>query len=438
MRPDSSSLAPALTRREEFMRRMEGGVAILPNNPIQRRSNDVDFKFRPSSDFYYLTAFPEPESVAVFCPQRERKFVLFVRPRDREQEIWTGRRAGVEGARDLYGADEAHPIAALEEEAPRLLGNASRLFYRFGGEPGFDARVGGWLERLRTKGRLGVHAPGTIVDPGEILHEMRLRKTEDEIERVRRAAAITAEGHRRAMREAKPGRHEWEIEALVDFAFRQGGAAGPAYPSIVAAGPNATVLHYTENSRRLEAGDLLLLDAGSEVECYASDVTRTFPVGGRFSPEQRALYEVVLRAQREAIASVSPGIPFDEVHRASVRCLTEGLLSLGWLSGALEELVEKGAFRRWFMHRTSHWLGLDVHDVGRYFVGGAARRLEPGMILTVEPGLYVAEDDAEAPAAFRGLGVRIEDDVLVTPEGREVLTSEVPKTVEEVEAACAA
>ncbi len=438
MSPESLSMQPVQSRREEFMRRMEGGVAILPNNPIQRRSNDVEFKFRPSSDFYYLTGFPEPESVAVFCPQRERRFVLFVRPRDREQEIWTGRRAGVEGARDLYGADEAHPIAALEEEAPKLLGNAPRLFYRFGGEPVFDARVGVWLERLRTKGRFGVHAPGTIVDPGEILHEMRLRKTEDEIERVRRASAITAEGHRRAMREARPGRHEWEIEALVDFAFRQGGASGPAYPSIVAAGPNATVLHYTENSRRLEPGDLLLLDAGSEVDCYASDVTRTFPVGGRFSPEQRALYEVVLRAQQEAIASVAPGVPFDDVHRASVRCLTEGLLALGWLSGALEDLVEKGAFRRWFMHRTSHWLGLDVHDVGRYFVGGAPRRLEPGMILTVEPGLYVAEDDAEVPAQFRGLGVRIEDDVLVTPEGREVLTSEAPKTVEEVEAACAA
>ncbi|HET6202635.1 MAG TPA: aminopeptidase P N-terminal domain-containing protein [Planctomycetota bacterium] len=431
-------MSPARERREEFMRRMGGGVAVIPNNPIQRRSNDVDFKFRPASDFYYLTAFPEPESVALFCPDRDRRFILFVRPKDREQEVWTGRRAGLEGARELYGADEAYPIASLDEEVPKLLGNAPKLFHRFGGDPGFDARVGGWLERLRTKGKLGIHAPGTIVDPGEILHEMRLRKSPDELERIRRAAAITEEAHRRAMREAKPGRNEWEVEALVDFAFRERGASGPAYPSIVAAGPNATVLHYTENARRLEAGDLLLLDAGSEVDCYASDVTRTFPVGRPFSPEQRALYELVLRAQGEAIAAVAPGVPFDEPHRRSVRALTEGLVSLGWLRGGVEELVEKGAFRRYFMHRTSHWLGLDVHDVGRYFVEGAPRRLEAGMVLTVEPGLYVAEDDAGVPPAFRGLGIRIEDDVLVTPAGRDVLTGEVPKTVEQVEAACAA
>jgi len=419
------------------MRRMGGGVAVIPTNRLVRRSNDIDFKFRPGSDFYYLTGFPEPRAVAVLAPEREQRFVLFVQPRDPEQETWTGRRAGVDGARAAFGADAAHSIEDLEKELPELLENASSLHYRVGPDPAFDARVARWIESIRARGRTGVRAPASIHDPGEILHEMRLRKEPGELERMRRAAAVTDEAHRASMRDSTPGRMESEIEALVDFIFRRAGAWGPSYPSIVASGANATILHYVENRRRLEKGDLLLLDAGCEVDLYAADVTRTFPVSGKFSGPQRSVYEVVLEAQRRAIEAVAPGVLFEDVHAASLRALVEGMIGLGWLEGEVEALVESKGYRPFFMHRTSHWLGLDVHDVGAYVVDGKSRALEPGMVLTVEPGLYVAPESESVAAEFRGIGVRIEDDVLVTPDGREVLTAATPKAIGEVEAACA-
>jgi Xaa-Pro aminopeptidase len=428
----------AARHRQAFLAALGDGVAIVRTGGERRRSNDTHFRFRPHSDFWYLTAFPEPDAVAVFAPGRdEGQFILFVNPKDPELETWNGRRAGVEGAVELYGADEAHSIDQLEELLPDLLKGADQLHYATGFDADADRLILEAVRRLNTKSRDGVLGPGSILDPGRILHEMRLFKSEEELVVMRRAAAITDEAHRAAMASLHEGQPEYEIESLVDGTFRRHGGWGPGYTSICAGGDNACVLHYTTNDMVVQPGAMLLLDAGCELDGYTADVTRTFPASGSFSPAQRELYGVVLAAQVAAVEAVRPGARFSDVHDASLRGLIQGLLDLEFLSGSVDEHVEGGAYRTWYMHKTSHWLGIDVHDVGGYFeADGSSRKLEPGMVLTVEPGLYITGDDETAPERFRGLGVRIEDDIAVTADGHENLTDAIPKTIEDVEAAC--
>jgi Xaa-Pro aminopeptidase len=411
-------------------------VAVLPAAPVFVRNNDVDHDYRQDSDFYYLTGFDEPDSVLVLDAE-DRKVTLFVRPRDRDREVWDGPRAGVDGAREL-GADASFVVAELDEKLPGLLQNRRRVYYRLGANRRFDDRLFGAIDRVRARQRQGVSAPTEVVDPGSVLHEMRLRKSPVEIETMRTAGRITREAHELAMNRARPGMHEYEVEALLLDTFRRHGSERPAYGSIVGSGPNACVLHHRKNDRRFASGELLLIDAGCEYGYYASDVTRTFPVGRPFSREQQAIYELVLDAQLQGIAATWPGATLDQIHRLCVDVITRGLVRLGLLSGEVEKLIETEAYKRFFMHRTSHWLGMDVHDVGAYFERGKPRPLEPGMVLTVEPGIYIAPDDATVAAEWRGIGVRIEDDVLVTTSEPEVLTQGIPKSVEDVLRACAA
>jgi Xaa-Pro aminopeptidase len=422
-------------RRRRFMAEIGAAAAILPSAPVAVRSNDVEFVYRQDNDFYYLTGFAEPESLALFAPgHKDGEFVMFVRPRDRERETWTGRRAGIEGAMLEYGADKAYVVDEIDRVLPRYLEGVERVYYPLGNNERMNSRV---LELMRgaqaMRPRTG-SGPVAMHDPRELIHEARLKKRPEELDAMRRAVAISCEAHKDAMRRARGGMMEWEIEALVDYAFRSRGAAGPSYPSIIASGPNAATLHYIHNDRKMQSGDLLLIDAGCEVDFYASDVTRTFPVGARFNPAQRALYSVVLEAQRRGIESIKPGVRFDDVHEAALRVLVEGLIDLGLVTGPADDAVATGSYRRYYMHRTSHWLGMDVHDVGLYRVGGSSRALEPSMVLTVEPGIYVSPDDESAPESMRGVGIRIEDDVLVTAEGHEVLTAAIPKTIDDVEA----
>jgi Xaa-Pro aminopeptidase len=409
-------------------------VAVVPAAPVALRNNDVDHEYRQDSDFFYLTGFDEPGSVALLDAM-ERKMTLVVRPRDREREVWDGLRAGVDGAVKTFGADEAFPAAELDERLALSLQNRRRVYYRLGTH--FDGRVLASVDRVRARQRTGIVAPTEIVDPGTILHEMRLRKSPVELEAMRAAGRITREAHEAAMARARPGMREYEVEAVLLDTFRRRGSERPAYGSIVGSGPNACVLHYRKNDRLMEAGDLLLIDAGCEYEYYASDVTRTFPVGRDFSRPQQAIYELVLEAQLQGIAAVRSGTTLDAIHELTVAIVTRGLVGLGLLSGEPEKLIESGGYKRFFMHRTSHWLGMDVHDVGTYFVDGKPRPLEPGFVLTVEPGIYVAPDDDTVAPEWRGIGVRIEDDVLVTESGSEVLTAGIPKTPEEVRRACA-
>jgi Xaa-Pro aminopeptidase len=406
-------------------------LAVLPAAAVFPRNNDVEHEYRQDSDFMYLTGFDEPDSVAVL-DAKERKWSLFVRPRDPDREVWDGPRAGVEGARKAYDADEAYPISDLDEKLPELLQNRRRLYYRLGQNRRFDERILASLDRVRGRARAGVSAPTEIVDLGSVVHEMRLRKTGAEIETMRSAVRITREAHELAMRQAKPGMFEYEVEAMLLDTFRRRGSERPAYGSIVGSGPNACVLHYRKNDRRIQEGDLLLIDAGCEFGYYASDVTRTFPVARAFSREQQSIYELVLDAQLQGIAAVRSGTTLDAVHTLAVKAITAGLIRLGLLTGEEDNLILTGAYKKFFMHRTSHWLGMDVHDVGSYFVDGKARPLEPGMVLTVEPGIYIAPTDESVAPEWRGIGVRIEDDVLVTTGEPEVLTAEIPKTVAEV------
>ncbi len=425
----------------EFMRRMEtGSVAILPAARETRRSNDTDYRFRQDSDFFYLTGFREPDAIAVLAPSHaEHKYTLFVRPRDPEREIWDGRRAGIEGAKEIYGADASFPIAEFADKLSDILNGARSLYYRLGdGRTDLDATLIKQIAAMRAMGRRAVHPPASIIDPATILHEMRLIKTDDEIALMRRSAEIAGEAHREAMRAVRPGLNEYEIEALVEYVFRKRGATAPAYTTIVGGGANATVLHYIENNSTLRDGDLLLIDAGAEYEGYASDITRTFPVNGRFSEAQRDIYNLVLKAQEECIRLVRPGVTMDDLNKRSVEILTEGMLGLGLLKGDAAKLIEEEKYKQFYMHRVGHYLGMDVHDVGRYHTDAQeSRPLEPGICLTIEPGIYVAEYVAEAtadaPDKYRGIGVRIEDDVLVTHEGCEVLTSSAPKETEEIE-----
>jgi Xaa-Pro aminopeptidase len=423
-------------RRRAFMDRLgPTAAALLPAAPVVLRSNDVEHRYRQDSDFLYLTGFPEPEAVCLLLPGHPKEeFILFVRPRDPELETWTGRRAGVDGAVSSYGAQVAYTIDKLNEKISEHVGARDQLYFRFGHDVTFDHRVLGWMRQWQlTRPRTGT-GPAAVLDPGEILHEMRLVKGDEEIASMRQAIAITAEGHRAAMSTARPGLREYEIEALLDYTFRRMGATAPAYPSIVAAGPNATVLHYITNDGELRPGELLLIDAGAEYDGYCADITRTFPLADRFSGAQRAIYDIALRAQLAAIDAVRPDACYEDVHKRAVEVLVDGFRDLGLLTGDRQEIIGKEQYRPFYMHRTSHWLGLDVHDVGKYKAEGSSRRLEPGMVLTVEPGIYIPPGRTDIDPRYVGIGVRIEDDVLVTVDGHEVLSAAVPKQPGDIEA----
>src|SRR5581483_9751361 len=434
MAPSAEDAALLAARRARVMEMMGGGVMLLAAAPERPRTADILYPYRQDSDFDYVTGFPEPDAVCVLAPDAPERFVLFVRPHDPERAIWVGARAGVQSAVERYGADAAFPLDELEKVLPRFLEKAPQVYHTVLRDDPLTGRLMAVIRGAHeNRPRIGT-GPTTIREPGDILHEMRLVKSEPELARMRDAIAIACEAHREAMRAARPGMFEYEIEALIDFTFRRRGATGPAYPSIVASGPNATVLHYTDNDRPLAGDELLLIDAGAERAGYCADVTRTFPTGRRYGAAQRDLYDAVLAAQLAAIGAVAPGTTLEAVRSPALRVLVEALLAHRLLQGSVDEIVEKGAYRRFYMHRTSHWLGRDVHDVGRYADAGAPRRLEPGMVLTVEPGLYVPADADDIPPAFRGIGIRIEDDVLVTAGGHEVLSAAAPKQVAEIEA----
>jgi Xaa-Pro aminopeptidase len=422
-------------RRQRFLKALGDGVAVLASAPPQVHHSDVEFPFRQDSDFYYLTGFDEPGAIAVFAPHHpEHQFVLFVRPRIREQETWHGIRAGVEGATERFGADVAYAIEEVDQHLPNYLKESSRIYTKLGRDEAFNQRMLQWLNHFqRNRVRTG-SGPVGMDDPGMLIHDLRLYKDPEELALIERAIAISAEAHQQARALAKPGVYEYEIQALIEYIFRKNGAQGPAYPSIVAAGVNACILHYIENKKKLEAGELLLIDAGCSYGYYNADITRTFPVSGRFSPEQKAVYEVVLDAQKAAIQEVQVGNPYENAHLKAVRVLTEGLVDLGLLSGSIDQLIEENKYREFYMHRTGHWLGLDVHDVGAYKISEQEwHKLAPGNVLTVEPGLYIAPDCETVPEAFRGIGIRIEDDVLVTKKGPKVLTHAVPKEIKDLE-----
>ena len=420
-------------RRERLAQAMAAGVAVIPTAPERVRNRDTHFPYRFDSHFYYLTGFGEPEAVLVLVAGKTPRSLLFCREKNPERETWDGFRYGPQAAQERFGFDEAHPIAALDDKLAALLEDQPALFYPVGADPEWDARAIRWLNAVRAKARAGIAAPDRVQDVRALIDDMRLVKDPQELALMRRAARISAGAHRRAMQVARPGRHEYEIEAELLYEFRRNGAQTPAYTSIVAGGANACVLHYVFNDAPLRDGDLLLIDAGCELDGYASDITRTFPVNGRFSGAQRAVYDIVLAAQAAAMDKVRPGNAWNEPHDAAVRVLAQGMLDLKLLPGTLDEVLEKETYKRFYMHRTGHWLGLDVHDAGEYKRSGAWRALQPGMTLTVEPGLYIRAAD-DVPEPLRDIGIRIEDDVLVTERGCEVITAEAPKAAADIEA----
>ena len=411
-------------------------IAIIATSPVAMRNRDADYKFRSDSSFFYLTGFAEPEAVAVietFDTEEEGySYSLFCRERDREMEIWNGYRAGVDGAVDDYDADEAYAIDLLDDEILEKLQNKDKLFYRIGQQADFDARVAKWIATASGESRKGALVPAQVIQLDRIIDELRLHKSADELELMQIASDISAEAHTRAMQMVKPGMMEYALEAELNYVFGKNGCI-PSYNSIVGSGANGCILHYVENDKELKDGDLVLIDAACEYQLYASDITRTFPVNGKFSPEQKALYEVILKAQIAAIDAVRVGNSYKEPHHVAVRIMVQGLLDLGLMQGNLEEIIQKESFRQFYMHGTGHWLGMDVHDVGSYKVEGDWRTYEEGMVVTVEPGLYIAPDDETVDAKWRGIGIRIEDDVAVTKNGPRVLTAAVVKSVEEIE-----
>ena len=419
---------------EEFIRRMAPkSVAIIPGAHEPRRSNDTHYRFRQDSDFFYLTGFEEPDSLAVIRPEKEPKYTLFVRPRDPEREIWDGRRAGVEGAKSEFGAGEAFPVAEFGSKLAEFLDGAEILYYRLGNDRDLDDTIIKEISRMRSLNRKPIHPPQTIIDPATIVHELRVVKRPEELEIMQAAADIAAEAHVEAMKAVRPGMKEYQVEALIEQVFRRHGAAAPAYTSIVGAGPNATVLHYINNDGELRDGDLLLVDAGAEYKGYASDITRTFPINGRYSPGQREIYDLVLKAQMACVEMVRPGVTHDQLKQHSIEVLTEGMVELGLLKGKPKDLIKEKKYEKFYMHGLGHMLGIDVHDVGRYYYGQESRALEPGVVMTVEPGIYVAPDTKDVPDKYLGIGVRIEDDVLCTNNGPRVLTTKVPKDPEQIE-----
>jgi Xaa-Pro aminopeptidase len=417
-------------RRDRLAQAMGAGVAVVPTAPERVRNRDTHFPYRFDSHFYYLTGFPEPDAILVMVAG---KSILFCRSRNAEREIWDGFRHGPDGARERFGFDEAYPVEALDERLAALLENQPALFYPMGADAEWDAQAMRWLNAVRAKARAGIAAPERVQDVRAMVDDMRLVKDAHELGLMRRAGRIAAAAHRRAMQAARPGRREYEIEAELLHEFRRNGAQFPAYSPIVASGANACVLHYVSNDAPLADGDLLLIDAGCELDGYASDLTRTFPVNGRFSAAQRDVYQLVLAAQRAALEKVRAGAAWNDPHDAAVRVLAQGMLDLRLLAGTLDEALEKETYKRFYMHRTGHWLGLDVHDAGEYKRGGSWRTLQPGMTLTVEPGMYIRPADG-VPEALRNIGIRIEDDVCVTKDGCEVLTAEAPKAIEDIEA----
>jgi len=423
-------------RRKALMAQMEpNSIAILPAAPMYIRNRDVEHVYRQDSDFQYLTGFPEPEAVMALIPGREHgEYVLFCRERDPERELWDGLRAGQDGAIATFGADDAFPIGDIDDILPGLIEGRDRVYYALGANQEFDRRLMDWINVIRSKARQGAQPPNEFVALDHLLHDLRLYKSAGEVKVMRYAAEVSAGAHIRAMQACRPGLYEFHLEAELEYAFRLGGAKMPAYGSIVATGRNACILHYRENDAQIKDGDLILIDAGCEIDCYASDITRTFPASGTFSPEQKAIYQLVLDANMAAFDYIAPGRHWNEAHEATVRVITAGLVELGLLKGDVDELIEREAYKAFYMHRAGHWLGMDVHDVGEYRVGGEWRVLEPGMAMTVEPGIYIAPDNTDVPKKWRGIGVRIEDDVVVTKTGCEVLTNGVPKTVAEIEA----
>jgi Xaa-Pro aminopeptidase len=427
-------------RRQQLLDAMgPDAVMVFVGGRLAVRSADTEYPFRQDSDFWYLTGFDHPDAVAILSTREGPTFSLFVQPNDPAAETWTGFRPGVDGAVSDYAADVAHPREELLEKLPDLLRGASRIYHALGRDGEIDARIISLQDEIRRHSRGGVLPANEIVDPRLLVHEMRLHKSDDEIDLMQRAANISLEAHHRAARLAQPNRYEYELEAELSHAFRAAGGTGPAYGSIVGSGVNATILHYIRNDQQLAKGDLVLIDAGVELEGYASDVTRTYPVGGQFEPAARDLYEVVLAAQLAAIDASRPGTTLPEIHSTALRVLCEGMVTLGVLKGGVDEIIEKESYRPYYMHGTSHWLGLDVHDVGAYVTrndSGKAkpRQLSKGMVYTIEPGLYIGANDPNAPEAFKGIGIRIEDDIVVTEDGIHNLNSEIPKTVDAIEA----
>lgn len=427
-------------RREQLLAKLGNGTAIFRSASHAVMHNDVEYNFRQDSTFYYFTGFNEADAVAVFAPHHEEhKYILFVQPKDRDKETWTGYRVGVEAAKEAYGADIAYPIAELDEHLPKYLEKADRLYYHLGRDNGFNNRILRLFQRFVGRYDRTGFGPLAIEDPLLLVSSLRLHKSDYEIELMRKAVEIAAEAHQLALDHRKPGLYEYELQAEMERLFRLRGGLGPAYPSIVASGENACILHYTENSRQMQDGDLLLIDAGCSYDYYNSDITRTFPVGDKFTEEQRILYELVLKAQVAAIEQVQPGNPWKQFHETAVRVITEGLLELGLLQGEIEEVIKEEKYKPFFMHGTGHWLGLDVHDIGGRKTGDNWYSFAPGQVITVEPGIYIrpdfqpAEGQPEVPDRWRGIGIRIEDDVLVTATGNEILTAAVPKSVEAME-----
>jgi Xaa-Pro aminopeptidase len=422
-------------RRKQLMQQIGiGNIALIGSASIRTRNRDVNYPFRQDSDFYYLTGFNEPDSLAVFIPGRKQgEYILFCREFDEKKALWEGAHAGLEGATTHYKADDSFPIDDLDDILPGMLEDKGKVFYPIGRDSDLDHNLLVWINHIRSQSRSGVTAPGELVSLEHILHEMRLFKSAEELKLMRRAADVSASAHVKAMQKCKPGLYEYQIEAEITYSFIQDGLRAVAYPSIVAGGKNACVLHYTENADKLKSGDLLLVDAGAECDHYAADITRTFPISGRFSEPQKLLYQLVLDAQAAAIAQIKPGLPWHLAHDASVEVLTKGLVALGLLKGRVAKLIKDEKYKQFYMHRIGHWLGMDVHDVGDYKLDKEWRLLEPGMVLTIEPGLYIPEDCLTVDEQWRGIGIRIEDDVLVTAEGHEILTGGVPKTIAEIE-----
>ena len=426
-------------RRQELLNQIgNNDIVIVPTSSVKTRNSDVEFQFRSDSDFFYLTGFSEPEAVAVICPGRANgEYVIFCREKDPKRELWDGRRAGLEGVVEHYGADDAFPFEDIGDILPGMMEERNKVYTNVGRYPEFDVQVLAWLNKIKSDASSGKHAPYELVDLSHLLYEQRLIKRKDEVSIMRKAGKISAAGHQRAMQICRPGMFEYQVQAEMECEFRKSGSVYNAYPSIVAGGANACILHYTENDQVLQDGDLLLIDAGAELNCYASDISRTFPVNGKFTGEQRALYDIVLAAQHAAFEKCSTEHNWNEPHEAAVKTISQGLLDEKLLQGSLDEVLESQAYTQFYMHRTGHWLGMDVHDVGDYQVADNWRELEAGMVFTVEPGIYVSPGQ-EIDSRWHNIGIRIEDNVLITKQSHEVLTGDVPTDPDEIEAIMAA
>ncbi|MBL4573831.1 MAG: Xaa-Pro aminopeptidase [Gammaproteobacteria bacterium] len=431
----SSKYREMKLRRTELMAQMEpNSIALLASAPPHIRNGDAEYLYRQNSDFYYLTGLKEEHAFLALIPGRKGgEAVLFCQEKDKQKELWTGILMGPDAAREELGIDDAFPISDIDDILPGLIEGRDRVYYSMGKDDQFDNQVMDWVKVIRNKVKMGAHPPGEFLVLDHLLHELRLFKSAGEIKLMEKAAKISAEGHKRAMACCKPGIKEYEMEAELLYAFARNGSRAPAYNSIVATGENACILHYNANDSEVKEGDLVLIDAGCEYEYYASDITRTFPATGKFSPEQKAIYEIVLAAQNAAIDAVAPGVSWDEPHNASVKVITQGLVGLGLLKGKVNQLIKAEAYRDFYMHRVGHWIGMDVHDVGDYKIDNHWRLLEPGMVTTIEPGIYISPENKKVEKRWRGIGIRIEDDVLVARQGRKILSKGIPKTVEEIE-----